>query len=185
MKSHWLLTGFLLGWIGCSTQPEELTPTGLEYGGARSPERAIAVVSPTEGHQARGTVIFQREGVCIRIIADFVGLTPGEHGFHIHEFGDCSASDASSAGGHFNPGHEPHGSPFSEIRHVGDLGNVVADAEGRAHFERLDTQIQFEGPASILGRSVVLHDRPDDFQSQPAGNSGARVACGVIRRLAP
>ncbi len=94
--------------------------------------------------------------------------------------GDCSAHDASSAGGHLSTG-SPHGGPDSPQRHVGDLGNIVADDKGHGHYDRVDKVIRLEGPLSIVGRSVIVHAGADDFVTQPAGNPGARVGCGVVK----
>lgn len=141
---------------------------------------AKSVLHPTQGNNVTGTVTFTIVNDGVRIVADLEGLTPGDHGFHIHEFGDCSAPDASSAGGHFNPTKKRHGSPENEDRHVGDLGNITADAEGKAHYDRIDKVIALEGDDTIVGRSVIVHSKADDFVTQPTGNSGARVACGVI-----
>jgi Cu-Zn family superoxide dismutase len=142
--------------------------------------KAIARLEPTEGHTARGAVYFQKMENGIRVRAHVTGLTEGLHGFHIHEVGDCSAPDASSAGPHFNPGSHEHGGPDAEERHAGDLGNLDADADGEASYERMDTMLTFEGERSIIGRSVIVHVDPDDLTSQPTGNAGGRVACGVI-----
>jgi superoxide dismutase, Cu-Zn family len=142
--------------------------------------KAIAVVFPTKGNTASGTVTFEVVEDGMRVVADIEGLTPGKHGFHVHEYGDCSSSDAMSAGGHFNPMAKPHSSPMDSIRHVGDLGNLVADAQGRAHIDRVDPMLSFFGASSIIGRSVVVHEKEDDLKSQPTGAAGARVGCGVI-----
>jgi Cu-Zn family superoxide dismutase len=125
-------------------------------------------------------VTFTKEDKGTRILADIYGLTPGAHGFHIHQYGDCNAPDAASAGGHFNPAGEPHGAPNMEKRHAGDLGNLEAGQDGKAKINMLDTRIAFEGAQSILGRSVVVHLQPDDFKTQPTGGAGARMACGVV-----
>jgi Cu-Zn family superoxide dismutase len=147
---------------------------------AERAEKAVAVINPTKGNQVHGTVTFTQSGDGIRVVADLEGLAPGVHGFHIHEYGDCSGADASSAGGHFNPHSLPHGGPDSTPRHTGDLGNLVADAQGRAHYDRLAAALQLRGPDNIIGRSVVVHENPDDYRTQPSGGSGARIACGVI-----
>lgn len=147
---------------------------------AISIKRAIAALEATKGNIASGKVQFIQMDEGVKIIADIDGLTPGKHGFHIHEFGDCSAPDGSSAGGHFDPHHNKHGSPDAVDRHAGDLGNVVADAGGRAHYERIDHIIQLNGPDTIIGRSVIVHANPDDYVTQPTGNAGGRVACGII-----
>jgi Cu-Zn family superoxide dismutase len=142
--------------------------------------KAIAVVTPTKGNTASGVVYFTQEKQGIHITAHLSGLTPGEHGFHIHEFGNCACDDAVCAGAHFDPTRQPHGGPTSEKRHVGDLGNIVADEQGNAQYDYTDTQIALNGPHSILGRAVIVHAQPDDLVSQPSGNAGARVGCGVV-----
>lgn len=142
---------------------------------------AFAEVNPTEGNTVKGKVTFTQQGDKLYIVADFEGLKPGEHGFHIHEHGDCSAHDGSSAGGHFNPTNKKHGGPEDEERHAGDLGNVVADEDGKAHYELLDSVLQLNGKDTIVGRSVVIHADPDDLVTQPTGNSGGRIGCGVIK----
>lgn len=143
----------------------------------------VAVLKPTKGNNVKGTVRFVEIPPNVHIIADVTGLTPGEHGFHIHEKGDCSAPDASTAGGHFNPEHKMHGGPDASEHHMGDLGNLVADANGRTHYDRTVNYLELAvDPNTIDGKAVIVHAGPDDLQSQPAGNSGARVACGIIRK---
>lgn len=145
-----------------------------------SVNKAEAVLKATEGNKVEGTVTFTKVEGGVLIVADVVNLKPGKHGFHVHEHGDCSAHDASSAGGHFNPTNSKHGGPDTPERHVGDLGNLVADSTGKAHYERIDSLITLEGPNSVIGRSVVVHADEDDLATQPTGNSGARIACGEI-----
>ena len=142
--------------------------------------RAVAVLSPTKGHDISGTVTFTKVEGGVKIVADVAGLTPGKHGFHIHEFGDCSAPDAMSTGGHFNPHHMEHGAPESSERHAGDFGNLESDESGKAHYERIDTTISLVGADSIIGHAVIVHEKVDDLKTQPTGNAGVRVACGVI-----
>lgn len=142
---------------------------------------AIAVIQPTQGHKARGVVTFTKVEHGVRIVADLQGLTPGTHGFHIHEYGDISDPKARSCGSHFNPHKAAHGSPSSKSHHLGDLGNIQASPSGNAHLEIIvDGDFSLSGENSIIGRSVVVHQDPDDLKSQPAGNSGARVGMGVI-----
>jgi Cu-Zn family superoxide dismutase len=143
---------------------------------------AVAELAPTIGNNVRGTVAFTQNGDFVLVKANVSGLSPnGTHGFHIHETGDCSAPDASSAGGHFDPTASPHGGPSGEVRHGGDLGNLGADASGNARSSVKVGGITIDGgPGRILGRAVVVHAAADDLESQPAGNSGGRVACGVI-----
>jgi len=130
-----------------------------------------------------GTVTFTEVADGVQVHAEITGLTPGNHGFHVHEFGDCTAEDGSSAGGHFNPTNQPHGGPDADARHVGDMGNIEADASGTAKLDYLDHSMSLSNDdRSIIGRSVVVHAKADDLKSQPAGDSGARIACGVIGR---
>ena len=142
--------------------------------------RAICVLMPTQGNNVTGTITFTStpEGVLVK--GDIHGLTPGKHGFHIHEYGDCSSADGSSAGGHFNPTNMQHGGPMDKNRHEGDMGNIEADASGNAHVEYTDKTLTLNGENSIIGRGVVVHRDVDDLKSQPAGNAGPRIACGVI-----
>ena len=142
--------------------------------------KAIAVMHPTEGNAVQGIVAFTKVEGGLKIVADIEGLAPGKHGFHIHEFGDCSRLDGKSAGGHFNPEGKPHAGPEAAERHVGDLGNLEAGEDGTAHYERVDTVIAFSGAHSIIGRGIIIHAGEDDLTTQPTGAAGARVACGVI-----
>jgi len=148
--------------------------------GAQEPTKAIAVLHPTAGSNVSGTVTFAKGTDGIQVVADVTGLTPGKHGFHVHEFGDCSAPDGNSAGGHFNPTHKQHGAPDAADRHAGDLGNIQADASGKAHLDWKDKVMKLSGPDSIVGHSVIVHVKEDDLKTQPTGNSGGRLACGVI-----
>ena len=142
--------------------------------------KAICVIHPTEGNNVKGTITFTKMGNGIHVTANLTGLTEGKHGFHIHEYGDCSAPDGTSTGGHFNPDGKKHGAPTDLERHVGDLGNITADADGNAHLELMDTVISFQGTHSIIGRGIIVHAGEDDLKTQPTGNAGARVGCGVI-----
>jgi len=144
-----------------------------------------AVLAPTEGNAVSGVVSFTQMANGIKIVADVSGLTPGEHGFHVHEWGDCSAPDAMSAGSHFNPSDEPHGAPDALHHHAGDFGNLIADAAGKAHYEWIAHNISLSGMHSIVGRGMIVHAKRDDLHSQPVGDAGARVACGVIGVVKP
>lgn len=166
-----------------------LTVAACAHGGTSEPLQkpasipspaAKAVLIPTSGNDVQGVVTFtpSPEGVIVR--AEVTGLTPGAHGFHVHEFGDCSAVDGTSAGGHFNPTDHEHGAPEDEHRHAGDLGNIVADETGRGILEWTDPHMELTGPNSVIGRAVIVHEDEDDYSTQPTGNAGARVACGVI-----
>lgn len=157
--------------------------TVLTAGGAMADEmgnRAIAVLHPTENSKVAGTVTFTQAADGVQVSATVSGLAVGKHGFHIHQFGDCSAPDGTSAGGHYNPDGNPHAGPYAQKRHMGDLGNLEADPSGRANYLRLDKILTLEGPKSIIGRAVIVHAREDDLTSQPTGNAGPRKACGVI-----
>ncbi len=144
--------------------------------------KAIAVMHPTEGNSVHGTVTFTRQGPRVHVVADIDGLKPNtRHGFHIHEFGDCSSPDGTSAGGHFNPMGHQHAGPATEMRHSGDMGNLEADANGHAHLDlTVDNITLGMGPMNIIGRGIIIHEKADDYVTQPTGNAGARIACGVI-----
>jgi len=150
-----------------------------------APGSAVAEIRPTQGHSVQGRVDFLQAGERVRVHAVVTGLKPGsEHGFDVHEVGDCSAPDASSAKGHFNPYGKAHAHYTAAERHAGDLPPLQANADGRAEFVvELGIISLTGGPANISGRSLVVHANADDFRTQPAGNSGARIACGVIRPL--
>jgi Cu-Zn family superoxide dismutase len=146
------------------------------------PPRANAQLKPTKGNKAFGEATFEQEGGKVRVVIFVQGLRPGqEHGLHIHEAADCSG-DAMGAKGHFNPLGKPHGRHDSADRHAGDLPSLKANKDGRAN-----VQVEMDGitvtpwPASIVGRGLVVHADPDDFKTQPTGNAGARIACGVIQ----
>jgi Cu-Zn family superoxide dismutase len=150
----------------------------------RSPT-AVANLAPTKGNAVTGKVNFIQKGDVVVVEAQVKGLTPGPHGFHVHERGNCTAPDATSAGAHFNPGGAPHGGPASAARHAGDLGNLEADASGNAVYRAEVTGITLDaGERSIIGRAVIVHAQADDLTSQPAGDAGGRVACGLISKSA-
>lgn len=181
-----------LGLVGCAAP----TPDhGHDHGPAGSPgsmdhhmgkmgamgPMAVATLTPTQGNQVRGVVMFHEMHGHLMVHARLSGLKPnGEQGFHLHDKGDCASADGTSAGGHFNPDGQVHG-PQTAAHHVGDMPSLKADANGA-----VDQKFMLTGPTitagatSIVGRSVVVHANPDDYNSQPAGNSGPRVACGVI-----
>ena len=142
--------------------------------------KAVCVVYPTQGNTVSGVITFTKIHGGIKIVADLQGLSKGKHGIHIHECGDCTAVDGSSAGGHFNPTAKSHGAPVDALRHAGDMGNIEADDSGIAHLEYVDNTISLDGQASIIGRSVIIHQNEDDLKTQPTGNAGPRIACGVI-----
>ena len=147
------------------------------------PLLATAQLQPTKGNKTFGEATFEEAGDRVRVVIFVQGLKPGqEHGLHIHEKGDCSSGDGMSAGGHFNPHGKPHGLPGSKESHVGDLPALKANKQGRANIQVDVDGISLKpGPASIIGRAVIVHADPDDYKTQPTGNAGARLACGVIK----
>lgn len=146
------------------------------------PPRSTAQLQPTKGNKTIGEATFEQVGNKVHVVVFVQGLKPGkEHGLHIHEVGDCGA-DGMNAKGHFNPYGKPHANFDSAERHAGDLPSLKADAKGRAKIDvELDMITLASGPGNIVGRSLVIHADPDDHKTQPTGNSGARIACGVIQ----
>lgn len=142
-----------------------------------APKKAVCVLMPSAGNKAQGVLHLTQGDGFTQITGTVKNLTPGKHGFHIHEFGDLTSADGTSAGGHYNPeGHE-HGGLDDKHRHVGDLGNITAKADGTAN-----VTLKVEGLkiADVIGRSFVVHEKEDDLKSQPSGNAGARISVGVI-----
>ena len=144
--------------------------------------RAVADLNPASGSQVTGTVTFTQHGNQVTVVADVRGLPPNSsHGFHIHEKGDCSAPDAMNAGGHFNPDHHPHAGPNTSMHNAGDLGNLEANGQGRAYKRMTVDDITLDhGAHGVLDRGLIVHEKLDDYTTQPTGNAGARIACGVI-----
>lgn len=135
----------------------------------------------TSSHKSTGSVDFQQTGDGIKVMVMMTGLKPkSTHGLHIHEKGQCTGPDFKSAGEHFNPDHTPHGGPNSMKKHPGDFGNITADAQGVATKEVMIPTSELKNLEEIEGKAVILHSKADDLTSQPSGNSGARLACGVI-----
>ena len=142
---------------------------------------AMAKLEATRGNAVSGMVMFHEHGDHVMVHAKVSGLKPnGEHGFHVHEKGDCSSGDGMSTGGHFNPTGKPHG-PQDADHHAGDMPSLKADANGQADVTfHLSGVTLKDGPTSLMGKGVIVHVGPDDYKTQPTGNSGARIACGVI-----
>ena len=150
--------------------------------GYSSGPSATAKLEPTRGNTAAGTVTFVQWGEVVKVSGSISGLKPGaEHGFHVHEKGDCSSGDGLSAGGHFNPGSKPHGHHGMGEHHTGDLPSLKADASGVAaiHFESRTIRVG-SSANDIVGKGLIVHRDPDDFKTQPTGNAGPRLACAVI-----
>lgn len=149
-------------------------------------DEAVAVVHATEGNDTEGTVQFTQTEEGVHVQGTISGLeADARHGFHIHEYGDCRASDGTSAGGHFNPHDVEHGGPMDEERHVGDLGNLESNSDGVAEVDYMDPKIQLGGMNSIVGLAVIVHAQGDDLESQPTGDAGARIGCGIIGKANP
>jgi Cu-Zn family superoxide dismutase len=149
--------------------------------GMMAGKMAVASLSPTQGNNARGLVMFHQMDGHVMVHAKVSGLKPGaEHGFHVHENGTCASADGMSAGGHFNPDGKPHG-PQNAPHHAGDMPSLKADANGVADQKFMLMGVTVAaGATSVTGRSVIVHAMPDDYVTQPTGNSGARLGCGVI-----
>ena len=142
---------------------------------------AIATVRPASGSQVHGEIKFTQVGTRVRVTGEIGALAPGSHGFHIHEKGDCSAADAMSTGGHFNPQGRKHGAPGAAERHAGDLGNLNASEYGKATLSMMVDGISVsKGADGIIGRAVIVHANQDDLKTDPTGNAGGRVGCGEI-----
>lgn len=169
MKSAWATLVAATALAGCATTPFDTAV-------------ATAKLEPTRGNATAGTVTFAERGGKVHVAAEVSGLAPGrEHGFHVHEKGDCSSGDGMSAGGHFNPDGKPHG-PQDAPHHAGDMPSLKADANGRASATFvLEGVTVAPGPRSLAGRGLIVHKDPDDYRTQPTGNAGARLACAVIR----
>jgi len=148
---------------------------------------ATAQLQPTKDSTVAGTINFSLVDGQLRASGDISGLKPdSEHGFHIHEKGDCSAPDGSSAGGHFNPGSSEHGSISTAMHHGGDMPNIKADAQGNAHIDgpvASNVNVGVGDAFDIVGRGLIVHADPDDYKTQPTGNAGARLACAVITKV--
>ena len=170
MRTLFAATAAAVLLAACQTTPPE-------------PLRANAQLQPTKGSKTFGEADFEQVGDKVRVVVFVQGLKPGqEHGLHIHEVGDCSSGDGMSTKGHFNPFGKPHGHPGGAERHAGDLPALKANQEGRANVQiELDVITLTPGPANIIGRGLIVHADPDDYKTQPTGNAGARIACGVIQ----
>jgi len=166
------------------TPVAEVTETTTAQAPAATNLGSADVTLQSKDPGVSGTVHFTQEAGGVHVVADLSGLKPGRHGFHLHENGVCTPPDFKSAGGHWNPGHAAHACMPTEPRHAGDMGNVTAGADGKAHLDVVLTGVSFSGPNSVVGKAVVLHAGEDDCKSQPAGNSGDRLACGVVQTTA-
>ena len=170
---------------GCaSTGTPAAKPASSTSSAKSTASRATVVLAPASGSLVSGTLTLMPMDDGVHMTGEVGGLKPGDtRGFHIHEKGDCSAADASTAGGHFNPAAQAHGRSGQGAHHAGDTDNIVADAKGVARIDAHVTGVTLGGGAAndIAGRAVIVHASADDYTTQPTGNAGARVACGVIK----
>ena len=182
MRKIYLLPFIVLSLAACAhkaaEKPVEATPAAAP---APTVNKAQAVLKGSGKSKIKGVVHFTEENgkTTIEVIAE--GIKAGPHGFHIHEGKECVA-DFTSAGGHFNPTTKTHGA-MDAAHHAGDLGNVTADKNKKVQTTITSESLTFAGADSILGRTVIIHADRDDLKSQPAGNSGKRIACGVIEAI--
>ncbi len=171
--------------VACASTPQTSTTQAKQAATATagSTEAATVNLASASGSLVSGTLRIVSSGKGVHITGEIGGLAPNSgHAFHFHEKGDCSAADASSALGHFNPSHSPHGRAGAGPHHAGDMDNITANADGVARIDIQDNDVSLHrgAPNDITGRAVIVHAGVDDYTSQPAGNAGARVACGVI-----
>jgi Cu-Zn family superoxide dismutase len=181
MRIAMLATGGVFALAACSSMPPASAPSPMPS--TSTARMAVANLAPASGSLVSGKLMVMPMGNGVHVSGDIGGLAPGSsHGFHIHETGDCSAADAASAGGHFNPTANPHGKAEAGAHHAGDIDNIVADASGVAHVNAHVMGVSLGGGAAndIAGRAFVVHAASDDYATQPSGNSGARIACGVV-----
>jgi superoxide dismutase, Cu-Zn family len=180
VRSVGVVAGLLTSMVSVHAMDHAMAPASVPVG-----YKAIAVLVPGVDSAVSGSVTFEQVADGVRVVAHVTGLTPGKHGFHVHQKGDLSKADLTSTGGHFNPSGHEHAGPMASMRHVGDLGNLVADASGLATMDVVDHQLALAGEDSIIGRGVIVHAGEDDLKSQPTGNAGGRVAGGVIGVVGP
>ncbi|MEY4640169.1 MAG: hypothetical protein RLZZ227_163 [Pseudomonadota bacterium] len=163
---------------------EDVLPSEYTREGAEPPARmATAIIQPTRGNRVSGVVVFIQESEGderIRVVGKLVGIPEGQHGIHLHEFGDCTAPDAASAGEHYNPDGTMHGAPDAAVRHVGDFGNLGAAADATASFDFYDEKIALTGTNSVVNKAFIVHAGADDLTTQPSGDAGDRIACGIV-----
>lgn len=182
-----IVTTFAAALAACASTPPPAATASVPAAtahNASTAKQAIANLASASGSLVSGRLTLLPMGDGVHISGEIGGLQAGSsHGFHIHEKGDCSAVDASSAGGHFNPAAKPHGRAGHGAHHAGDGDNLVANAQGVARVDAHFSGVSLGGGAAndIAGRALIVHAAADDYSSQPAGNAGARVACGVIR----
>jgi superoxide dismutase, Cu-Zn family len=170
---------------GTATAEAAPPPASAEHGALT----ATAKLESADDPKLFGTVTFTQRADSVHLVVDVAGVDKaGPHGLHLHESGKCEHDPAgkhyTSAGGHYNPTGAPHACPESTVHHAGDLGNIEIEANGTGHFERVTSMLSLNGPNTPVGRAIILHTGADDCKTQPTGNSGARLACGVVEAAA-
>lgn len=184
LRSGWVVLSVaaLLVLIACGPRVRKAT-TGDDAMKSTTPTGAAATLQGPPGSAVSGTVTFTPSGNGVRIVAHVEGAPAGLHGLHLHENGQCEHGGDkhfTSAGGHFNPTGAPHACPPTEPRHAGDFGNVEVAADGTGHLDFTTSLISLSGANGVVGKAVILHAGADDCATQPTGNSGDRLACGVV-----
>jgi superoxide dismutase, Cu-Zn family len=164
-------------WLGAEANKKPVVKEGADARTA-AVKKAICMIHGLGDNKVHGTITFEQKGDTVTVTGEITGLSEGKHGFHVHEYGDCSAKDGMSAGSHFDPDMMPHGGPHSDKRHVGDLGNITADKDGKAVVKITDKVVSLNGAHSIIGRSIIVHAKEDDLKD--IKSAGARIGCGVI-----
>jgi Cu-Zn family superoxide dismutase len=186
MKNVWMNGSIaLLAVVVLTACPKKETTEAKTAAPAAKPV-GYGILAPKSGSQLNGNAsFFPAANGEVRVVVTVASATPGSHGVHIHEKGDCSAPDAASAGGHLNPKTDKHGGPATEHHHAGDLGNIVVDDKGQGRLEITvkGLVLDNDSPNGVLNRSVVVHEKADDLATDPSGNSGARIGCAVIGRM--
>jgi Cu-Zn family superoxide dismutase len=171
----------MAGFAGCKSAPKHTEPQNVPQTTLTSAGTSVQIQGKS-GTSTGGTLHLSDTDKGLHVTGTLTGLTPGMHGLHVHEKGDCSAKDASSAGSHFMVGEQTHGAPGKKGSHAGDLGNVKANKKGEAKIDKTFAGLTLaEGPNSVMGRSIVVHAKTDDFKTQPSGASGDRVGCGEVK----
>jgi len=161
--------------------PEPAPAPELEVVEEAAPAVAVAILQPRADSELSGMVSITETADGVLVTAEIAGIAPGMHGLHLHELGDCSSDDFKSSGGHFNPTDAPHGAPTDEMRHAGDFGNIEIGEDGAGRLELSTAMLTVaDGPYTVVGRGVILHEGEDDLESQPTGAAGGRIGCGVV-----
>ncbi len=178
-----------LGWLGCASSSQSGEPpataaseAGPEEAGGASGQTLEVALQGKSGSPLSGAATLSETSEGVKVVLSVENVPPGEHGAHVHQNGDCSAPDGSSAGDHFNPSSHPHALPVSEQRHLGDLGNITVGDDGKGTIEIvvMGANLKEGDPSSFLGRAIIVHEKPDDG-GQPSGNAGARIGCAEIK----